>query len=100
MRAGLGEHANPDYGDVVAPALALVLGGRTNPLLPPDASEDLERAANVYYVERYLPWVQRRTDLFRKAVPDARVVELDTSNHTIFIAKEDETIEAMLDFLG
>ena len=100
MRAGLGQHANPAYGDVAAPALALVLGGRNNPFLPPNAPAELERTANAYYVETFLPWVQRRTGLFREAVPDARVIELDTSNHTIFVAKEDETVEAILDFVG
>lgn len=99
MRAGLGEHADPAYGDVAAPALALVLSGRTNPFLPPDAPEELVHAANAYYVEKVRPWLQRRTDLFREAVPDARVVELDTSNHTLFVAKEYETVNAMLDFL-
>ena len=100
MRAGLGEHANPAYGDVAAPALALVLGGRTNPFLLPNAPEALARDANSYYIETFLRWVQRRTDLFQEAVPDARVVELDTSNHTIFVAKEDDTVNAMLNFLG
>jgi hypothetical protein len=100
LSAGLGEHKNPAYSDVVAPQLALVLGGRNNPFLPPNAPAELERSANAYYVETFRPWLQRRTDLFREAVPDARVIELDTSNHTIFVAKEDETVDAILDFLG
>ena len=37
-------------------------------------------------------WLQGRTDLFHEAAPSARIVELDTSNHTIFVAKEDETV--------
>lgn len=28
-----------------------------------------------------------------------RVIELDTSNHTLFVANEDETVNAILDFL-
>jgi hypothetical protein len=38
--------------------------------------------------------------LFRAAAQGARIIELDTSNHTMFVAKEDETVEAILEFLG
>jgi pimeloyl-ACP methyl ester carboxylesterase len=99
MDEGLGLHRNPNYGSVQAPSLALVLSGATNPFLPPNASEELQRAANAYYVESVRPWLQRRTDLFRRAAPTASVIELDTSNHSIFIAKQDETVGAILDFV-
>lgn len=99
MHEGLGPHRDPAYGGVRAPALALVLGGTTHPFLPPDASEELQRAANTYYVESFRPRIQRRTDLFRQAAPNATIIELDTSNHTIFVAKEGETVEAIFDFL-
>jgi pimeloyl-ACP methyl ester carboxylesterase len=100
MRAGLGSHGTPSYGEVAAPSLALVLGGTTHPFLPPGAPKDLEVAANAYYRDHFVPRIKRRTELFREAVPDATIIELDTSNHTIFIAKEDETVEAILEFLG
>lgn len=96
---GLGSGRHPAYGDVKAPTLAMVRRGTTHPFLPPDASEEVERAANAYYVEKFQPWVQRRTDLFREAAPEASVIELDTSNHTIFVAKEDATVEAIFAFL-
>ena len=99
MLAGLGTHREPAYGNVNAPTLAFVLAGTRNPLVPPEASEELERAANTHYVENSLPWKRRGTDLFREAAPDARVIELDSSNHAIFIAKEDETVEAIFEFL-
>ncbi len=99
MLEGLGPHREPAYGDVKAPALALVLGGTTHPFLPPGASDELARAANAYYVESFVPRIRRRTDLFREAAPDATVIELGTSNHTIFVAREDETIEAIFEFL-
>lgn len=67
--------------------------------MAPDASEELQRAANTYYVETFRPWIQRRTDLFRQAAPNATIIELDTSKHTIFVAKEDETVEAIFEFL-
>ena len=96
---GLGQHAEPDYAAVSAPMLAIVLGGSSHPLMPPDASAELRRAANVYWVDEFVPRIQRRTQMFRDAVPDARVVELDTSNHPIFVAREDETVQAIFEFL-
>lgn len=95
----LGTHRDPAYGEVAAPALAIVLGGTTNPYLVPGASAELVRSANTYYVEEFRPWLERRLDLFREAAPGARIVELDTSNHMLFVAKEDETVEAISAFL-
>jgi pimeloyl-ACP methyl ester carboxylesterase len=99
MHEGLGSHRYPAYGDVNAPALALVLGGHEHPFLPPDASEELRQAGNTYYEQSFVPRIRQRTQLFRDAVPDARVIELNTSNHTLFIAEEDATHEALIDFL-
>ncbi len=96
---GLGPHREPDYGAVTAPMLAIVPAGSSHPLLPPDASDELRRAATAYRLDESLPWIQRRTRLFREAVPGARVVELDTSNHTIFVAREAETVQAIFEFL-
>jgi hypothetical protein len=48
----------------------------------------LARAAKAYYFTE-----------FRQAVPNARTVELDSSNHTTFAAKEDETVDRILDSL-
>ena len=79
--------------------MAIVLAGNSHPLMPPDASDQLRQAANGYWVNKFLPWIQRRTQMFRDAVPGARVVELDTSNHTIFVAKEAETVQAIFEFL-
>lgn len=89
----------PDYGAVAAPMLAIVPAGESHPLAPADASEELLRAANQYWIGQHLPWIRRRTQEFRSAAPDARVVELDTSNHTIFIAREDETVRAIFEFV-
>ncbi|MEX2245725.1 MAG: alpha/beta hydrolase [Dehalococcoidia bacterium] len=100
MEAGLGPHRDPAYADVKAPALALVPGGTTHPFVPPDAPEELRRAANAYYAANFVPRIQRRTERFRRAVPTARIIELDTSNHTLFVAKEHETVEAIFEFLG
>jgi pimeloyl-ACP methyl ester carboxylesterase len=98
MDAGLGAQRQPDYANVRAPALALVLAGTDHPFLPPDAPDDLRRVARNYYGTQFRPWLERRTKLFREAVPSARIIELPTSNHTMFIAMEDETVSAMLTF--
>lgn len=100
MNAGLGPHRDPAYGGVAASALALVPDGATHPFLPPDAPPETVEASNAFYAQQVLPWLRRRTALFRQQVPTARVVELDTSNHHVFIAREDETVAAVLDFLG
>jgi pimeloyl-ACP methyl ester carboxylesterase len=99
MDAGLGRHREPAFGEVTAPALALVPGGTTHPFLPAGASDELRRAGNAHYVQHWLPRIEQRTELFRRAAPNARVVKLDTSNHTIFVAKETETLDAILGFL-
>ncbi len=100
MEEGLGAHRNPAYGDVKVPQLALVLGGTEHPFLPRDATKELTRAANAYYAARFVPRIKRRTELFRQTAPGATIIELDTSNHTIFVAKEDETVEAIFGFLS
>jgi pimeloyl-ACP methyl ester carboxylesterase len=100
MHEGVGAHRHPAYGEVKAPALAIVPGGTTHPFLQPDAPVELKRAANAHFEANFLPRIRRRTELFRKAVPSARIIELDTSNHTIFVAREDETVEAIFSFLA
>jgi hypothetical protein len=47
-----------------------------------------------------LPWLRARTEAFRQAAPDARVVELESPYHHIFIAEEDATVAAIEDFMG
>ena len=37
--------------------------------------------------------------MVREAVPDSRAVVIDPSNRAIFVAKEDDTVNAMLEFL-
>jgi pimeloyl-ACP methyl ester carboxylesterase len=100
MNDGLGSRRNPSYGDVKAPQLAFVPVGAVHPFLPSDASDELVRAANAYRAKHWLPWINRRTALFRQAAPDACIIELDTSNHTIFVAKENAVVETIFEFLA
>ncbi len=89
---------NPEYGRVKAPMLAIVPDGNFHPGVPQDASDELRRAADQYWRHKLLPWIRQRTETFRRAVPSARVVELDSPHHHIFVAQEDETVKAIIDF--
>jgi pimeloyl-ACP methyl ester carboxylesterase len=91
---------DPEYAQVQAPALAIVPDGDFHPSVPLDASDVLRVAADRYWQETLRPWIRRRTAVFRRMVPTARVIELDTPHHHIFHAREDETVRAILDFLA
>jgi pimeloyl-ACP methyl ester carboxylesterase len=90
---------NPEYGKVRAPMLAIVPDGNFHPGVPQDAPDELRQAADQYWRHKLLPWIQQRTETFRRAAPTARVVEFDSPYHHIFLAQEDGTAEAIRDFL-
>jgi pimeloyl-ACP methyl ester carboxylesterase len=89
---------NPDYARVEAPMLAIVPDGKTHQAVPLDASEEFKLAADHYWQEVLLPWIRQRTAAFRHTAPTARVVELDSPYHHIFLAEEDQTLQAINDF--
>lgn len=91
---------DPEYGEVTAPALAIVPDGEFHPGVPPDASAELQQAADEYWRAVLLPWIRLRTETFRNAAPAARIVELDTPHHHLFLAQEHETVEAMEGFFA
>jgi pimeloyl-ACP methyl ester carboxylesterase len=91
---------DPDYGRVEAPMLAIVPDGGFHQAVPHVASEALRRGADRFWRARLLPWLRARTEAFRQAAPDARVVELESPYHHIFIAEEDATVAAIEDFMG
>jgi pimeloyl-ACP methyl ester carboxylesterase len=90
---------DPEYGKVKVPMLAIVPDGNYHQGVPLDATDELRRAADRYWAEKIRPWIRLRTAVFRQAVPTSRIVELDTPSHHIFIAKEDETVKAIDEFL-
>ena len=90
----------PDYGRVVAPMLAIVPDGDFHQAVPREAGDELRQDANRFWRERILPWLRQRTETFRRAAPGARVVELDSPFHHIFIAEEDATLAAIKGFFG
>jgi pimeloyl-ACP methyl ester carboxylesterase len=89
---------NPDYARVEAPTLAIVPDGNFHQGIPLDASEEFRLAADRYWEEKLLPWIRQRTAAFRQAAPTARIVELDSPYHHIFLAEEDKTLQAITDF--
>jgi pimeloyl-ACP methyl ester carboxylesterase len=89
----------PEYEKVEVPMLAIVPDGRFHQAVPSDATAAFRRSADQYWNEKLLPWIQQRTRAFQKAAPSAQVVELDSPYHHIYIAEEDETVEAIKVFL-
>jgi pimeloyl-ACP methyl ester carboxylesterase len=90
----------PDYKNIKCPILAIMPLGDYHPSVPLNASDELRNNANKYWKEKYLPSVQEKTKIFLQTVPHSRVVELDSPNHRIFMSKEDETVQAIFDFLS
>lgn len=96
----VGSSWNPEYGKIKAPMLAVVPNGNYHPGVPLDAPDELRYAADKYWGEKLLPWIQQRTEAFHQAAPTSHIVEIDSPNHRIFIAKEDETLKAIFNFLA
>lgn len=90
---------DPRYDEIRAPMLAIVPDGHAHQGVPLDATDELRQAADRYWEERILPWIRQRTAVFRHAAPTARVVELDSPYHHIFLAEEDATAAAINEFL-
>jgi len=89
----------PEYDKVNCPILAIMPVGHYHPHVPVDASYDIQQKADKYWQEKVLPFTQEKINSFRQTAPEAKVVELDTPIHRIFTAKEDETVEAIFNFL-
>jgi pimeloyl-ACP methyl ester carboxylesterase len=93
------EPQTPDYGAIQCPMLAIMPAGHHHPSVPLDASDELRKEADRYWKEKCLPSVRERIKAFRQVAPGCRVLELDSSNHRIFMSKEKETVQAIFDFL-
>lgn len=89
----------PDYSRIQCPILVIVPTGHHHPSVPLDASEEFRNEADRYWLEKYLPSVRAKINAFRQVSPNSHIVELDSSNHRIFLSKEDETVQAIFDFL-
>jgi pimeloyl-ACP methyl ester carboxylesterase len=89
----------PDYSEVDTMMLAIVPDGDYHPSAPLDAADELQAAADQYWMDTLRPWIRARTAAFQQEAPQAKIVKLDSSNHHIFIDKEDATVRAIDDFL-
>lgn len=90
----------PEYEKVKCPMLAITPVGRYHPHVPLDGSDEIQKAADSYWQERVLPFMQETIRSFRQSTPSVHIIELDTPNHRVFLAKEDETVHAIFDFLS
>jgi len=79
--------------------LAIVPDGEYHQACPPDSSADFGQATDRYWKTKIRPWIRRRAAAFLQAAPTACVIELDSPYHHIFIAQEDETVEAIIGFM-
>lgn len=91
---------NPEYAYVTVPMLAIVPDGETHPGVPLDATGALRQAADAFWNQVLHPWIRQRTEAFRQSAPAARILELDSPHHHIFIAKEAGTLEAIEAFIS
>jgi hypothetical protein len=89
----------PDYSEVDSPMLAIVPDGDFNPSTPLDASEELRMAADQFWMDTMLPWIRARTAAYQQEAPHARIINLDSPNHHIFIDRVDEVVDAMGELL-
>ena len=90
----------PEYAQVTAPMLAIVPDGDRHQGCPPDASPAIRQAADRYWALNIRPWIRQRTASFCEAAPTARVVNLDSPFHHIYLAEEDATLRAIDAFLA
>ena len=90
----------PDYSVVDSPMLAFVPDGDYNPGVPLDATNELQTAADHYWLDTIRPWIRARTAAFRHEAPNAKIVELDSPNHHIFIDRIDEVLQVTEEFLS
>lgn len=99
MLAGAG---HPDYSKVRAPALALDAVVDSAPQLFPRWSkfDDSTKAQGRRFTARITAWGSAQRAMFRKALPQAKVVELHGANHYIFYSNRDDVVREMREFLS
>jgi non-heme chloroperoxidase len=91
-----------EYGGITVPVLALVAVQR--PLtdqfrkLPP--ADEQERADKTRLFELEMQFVRRWESNLKKAVPDARIVEMPGAHHYLFLAEEAEILREIGPFLS
>ena len=80
--------------------LAIAPRGDYHPGVPLDADEVQCRVGDDYWKNKVLPWIMQRTVVFKRMVPGARILELDSPEYRVFIALEEATAKVILDCLA
>jgi pimeloyl-ACP methyl ester carboxylesterase len=88
-----------EYQNVTCPMLVVMPVGDYYPGLPLDSSDETKLIINNYWNNKFLEWIKEKIRTFRRLAPSSRIVELDSPNHRIFMAKEAETVQAIFDFI-
>lgn len=97
---GMAQH-QPNFAKIKVPVLAFYAVAQSHPGILPDANAETKRKAEKYWNEVFLPRQREQINDFKRAVPAARVVELDAP-HLCFIRASDEEriVSEMLNFIG
>jgi len=93
---------HPDYSRMHAPALAIDAVIDSAPQLFPlwASFSDSARAAGRRFAAKIIPWGAAQRAIFRREVPQARVVELHGANHYVFYSNRADVVREMRAFLG
>jgi pimeloyl-ACP methyl ester carboxylesterase len=88
---------SPDFTKLRCPTLAFY-AVQDEPPVPPAASEDLRKRANVYWRTRWLPVVRQIIEKYEREAPGGRAVVLDNASHYLFRDREAEVVREMSAF--
>ncbi len=97
----LQNEARPDHTRIKAPALMITVvnpGAYTVTQLKNLSDEKRKAVDNLLTDARQLK--EKEIELFRKAIPNGRVVRLTNADHHCFIDRQDEVLREMLAFLA
>jgi len=89
----------PDYQSITCPALAIFAFQDETWILPEDADDALRAAAKIHVDRVDREFKRRCIDEAEREVPDLTVIEFQDTSHYCFLDREDETFEAIDEFL-
>jgi non-heme chloroperoxidase len=89
----------PDFSKVKAPALSLVAIMRRHPGLPPGADEEMRKKAMAFVDAVPNALKRAHVEQFRKALPNAKVVEITGDHGSFFVESVDDVTKEMRAFL-
>jgi pimeloyl-ACP methyl ester carboxylesterase len=92
----------PNYKRIKAPVLSFYALFGKHPELRDDTSPEKQKEAETYMATIVRPFQNKQIEIFRRALPDARVIELTGTHHFFFLdpTKRDDVVKVIRDFLG